>query len=196
MTMWMKIDSALSGDQLMLEPCEAFGFNLGDWTDTNPLEGSPSQMLTFEIKDDVTELVLVADEDSKTKIKLPLATHVFNVLKEQGVPDIRLDFHVMQPMKVADADVLFRFTLLVQQPTTGFVPKELGDEQLRAEFIKRAAIGACFIGKFDKLPSENAELTWEIQKDLVPPAAFKPTKPKMWFANRMKLEKSYYYLLK
>ena len=203
-SIWMCMDSTLSGDVLNLSPCELFGFNVGSWTigKLDELLGNNKENLknhlVFWIADDTTEIVLVTGEDN-TKERLPLATHMFNVLKNDGVPDVSLQYHKILPLEIQDAgalkEVTFRYTLTVEDNTTAFVPKELGDDAITSEYIKRAAIGGCFIGHLHQLPNKHAKVTWEVQKSLAPPAMFNAVKPKLWLTDKVDLEKGYHYLL-
>ena len=61
---------------------------------------------------------------------------------------------------------------------TAFEPRDLADAEMSAPRVKRAQIGACFARQLDSLPSENAQILWEVSKSFVNPPQFKPVKPK------------------
>ena len=78
---------------------------------------------------------------------------------------------------------------------TSYVPKALTAEELASPHVKRAAAGACWLGHLQKLPSKNACVTWELQKIHVPPAHFRPVKPKIWLKHTVELKANMYYKL-
>ena len=92
-------------------------------------------------------------------------------------------------------DVAARYKVTCDAQTVALIPKELREDMLSAEYIKRAALGACMLGKFDKLPRKHAQVVWEVQKVLTPPAHSKPIKPKVWLMNNLHLKAGIYYKL-
>ena len=77
--------------------------------------------------------------------------------------------------------------------TIGFIPDNLSDANLAEVAKKRAAIGAVFHGHWDKLPTGNAGILWEVDVDLNPAAKMKPPKPKMWLSGKQTLKVGFIY---
>ena len=77
-----------------------------------------------------------------------------------------------------------------------FAPAALSDAQMAEGSLKRAACGASFLGRFNKLTSlTHAKVLWEVQVKVEPPAILKALKPKLHLISRVKLEKNFYYKL-
>ena len=156
-----------------------------------------SNVNVWELNDDVAHMVLINEADGGVKDLQPMATHAFNILREAGVPDMGIQHHTVEQMKIEEngvvRDVATRYNVTCDTQTIAFIPKELTEDMLSAELIKRAALGACMLGKFDKLPRKHARVTWEVQKVRTHPAHFKPIKPKVWLMNHLHLKVGIYY---
>ena len=141
----------------------------------------------------------ISEADGGVKDLQPMATHAFNILREAGVPDMGIQHHTVEQMKIGENDVVRdvaqRYKVTCDTQTIAFIPKELTEDMISAELIKRAALGACMLGKFDKLPRKHAQVAWEVQKVLTPPAHFKPIKPKVCLTNNLHLKAGIYYKL-
>jgi len=62
--------------------------------------------------------------------------------------------------------------------------------------LKRAAMGACFLGNMQKLKeNQRAQTVWEIDIVTDVPAHLRPTKPKFWLMGSCTLENGKYYKL-
>ena len=93
-------------------------------------------------------------------------------------------------------EVLMRYNVIPDlYKGCAYVPKELTAEELAAQYVKRAAVGAIFNGHMDKLPTKNAHTLWEVKKSLAPPAEVRPMKPELWLKNHVELKANIYYKL-
>lgn len=77
-----------------------------------------------------------------------------------------------------------------------FAPTALTDAQMAEGSLKRAASGACFLGRMSKLNGlTHAKVLWDVQMQIEPPACLKALKPKLHLVSRVKLEKDFFYKL-
>ena len=77
-----------------------------------------------------------------------------------------------------------------------FAPTALTDSQMAEGSLKRAACGACFLGRLAKLNNlSHAKVLWDVQLKVEPPASLKALKPKLHLVSRVKLEKDFFYKL-
>ena len=80
---------------------------------------------------------------------------IYQALSQKHIPDIAIQFHKQTPVKKMvegkEEDVFCRYHLKVEDNTLMFSPKELSDEELTQTQLKRAALGAIFVGHLDKL---------------------------------------------
>ena len=85
-------------------------------------------------------------------------------------------------------ELFCRTTMGTVENTIGFIPDNLSDANLAEVAKKRASIGAVFNGHWNKLPTGNAGILWEVDVDLNPPAKMKPLKPKLWLLGKQTLK--------
>jgi hypothetical protein len=76
-----------------------------------------------------------------------------------------------------------------------FNPARLSDAQMSEVIQKRAALGAAFLGCFDKLPTTHSGLVWEAEIVLTPPSHLRPAKPKMWLLGQFTAKPDTFYQL-
>ena len=99
-------------------------------------------------------------------------------------------------MKVDGREITMRYDVFPDDMTAvAFVPKDLTGGEVGREHIKRAQVGAAFVGHFERLPHNHAGIVWELAASTVPPAKFKPVKPKMWLKDHLELKANFYYQL-
>ena len=66
---------------------------------------------------------------------------------------------------------------------------------MAADFVKRGALGAIWVGKLDKVPSSHCKVKWEVEFQRTPPASVRPLKPKVWLMHPVTLDADIYYEL-
>lgn len=91
-----------------------------------------------------------------------------------------------------------RYTVKKLETHAKFVPTALSDAALAETTQKRAALAACYHGKFDRLVGNNAaciRTVWEVAIGNESPPQLRPVKPKVWLLGQLTLEKDRYYKL-
>ena len=92
-------------------------------------------------------------------------------------------------------DVTLRYTVQPKPYICTFTPAQLTDEEMAANSVKHAKIGAVFANQMAKLPVSDAKVLFEVEMCLVPPGCLKPLKPKLWLMGSCRLESGKHYLL-
>ena len=92
-------------------------------------------------------------------------------------------------------DVFCRYEVTLGDKTASFCPKKLTDAQMADGTLKRAALGAVFLGKLSKLPNKVVKTVWEMELSLKPPAMLRPIKPKLWLVRHTELKAGKFYRL-
>ena len=113
------------------------------------------------------------------------------------MPDIALQYHKHLPKKLEDGETEYfcRYDVTVNNKTTAFVPHGLTDDILASPTLKRGLFGALFKGKFDKLPSTNGAIVFEVEPKLDPPCHIRAVRPKFWFLGELELKPGIMYKL-
>ncbi len=133
------------------------------------------------------------------KLLAPLATHIFEVEKNDGIPAVQLMGHTLTNMATSDGTAYFhRYTV---QPVSGapvwmFKPDNLTIPENKT--VRLTELGAVFFNgapKKAKLPTAMASLAWEIQLDKVPPPSFNLLKPKFYLMGKLTMRKGMWYLI-
>ena len=77
-----------------------------------------------------------------------------------------------------------------------FAPSTLSDAMMASGVLKRAAAGAAFLGRLSKTTSYRyASVVWDTVIKPEPPAALKPSKPKLYLVSSATLEPNMFYKL-
>ena len=137
------------GRSLDLYPCELMGFNIGSFKDDSlealqgPQENNLQDHLLFRFDDDVDQCVVIEEVnpgEATVKEANPIGTHMFEVMKNNNVPDIGLIYHAVSSKKQqvdgASREVLMRYDINIKPGrSTTYVPKDLTEAEIAAQHV-------------------------------------------------------------
>lgn len=142
-----------------------------------------------------TAYVATSDE-SRVRSLVTIAGLVCKTLQTTNVPDITLQYHKQEPKNKDDGSEAYcRYTVTPNGKGTTFVPHSLTDEQLASSVLKRGIAGALFKGKFEKLPTSNGAIIFEVEPITDPPAHVRAVRPKFWFVGTLRMKHGIMYKL-
>ena len=79
--------------------------------------------------------------------------------------------------------------------TAAFVPHKLSDDILAVPVVKRGLAGALYAGNFDKLPTVNCAIKFEVEPIIDPPCHVRAIRPKLFFLGKLDLKPGFMYKL-
>ena len=113
---------------------------------------------------------------------MTIANLCCKVLQDSSVPDIGLQYHKHTPKTKPDGSECYcRYNVTPNPSTAAFVPHKLSDDILAVPVVKRGLAGALYAGNFDKLPTVNCAIKFEVEPIIDPPCHIRAIRPKLFF---------------
>ncbi|CAK9068466.1 unnamed protein product [Durusdinium trenchii] len=190
--LWL-INKSGNGSVVEVPPGELFGFNVGQFQEVPLGSADPSDAHLGWVMNQDNSLVAMAD----TKEIKSLAEIMCDVAKHQGVTEIRIIDHSVQPKAGPDGRALaYRYNISPMGSVNAYRPKEVGSDVDRMS-MRSVQLGATFNAKYSQLPKcQLCNLMWEVKVDASVPAVLKPIKPKFYLLGVITIKDGYAVKLK
>ena len=128
---------------------------------------------------------------------VPLCSALCTSVVEDGVPDVGVQNHVVEPRLGPDNTPLFhRYTVKPDPAMNGFafVPDNIPMNSK----VRHSELGAAFFMNglsFQTTPKKHGHVLWEMSLDTVPPPTMNVLKPKFWLLGKIELAANKWYRL-